>query len=474
MRLLVLGGGWFLGRAVVEEALARGWRVATFNRGRTGRDVAGVEAIRGDRTEPADVARLAGRGPWDVVVDTSGQEPWVVDLAASRLTATAGRYVFVSTVNAYQGWPVEPLDDRSPLRASRPDLRASEVDDLPRTDRYGTLKAGCELAVRHHVGDRALVLRPGVILGRYDYVGRLPWLLSRMRRGGQVLAGGPPSRPMVDHVYYGRGDRARIRLSDEQVRAIMDERARARSDIISELHRMVEDDPISAGDRRSGHLYLLTHPEFAPAEALVDFLSDRDSGRVIVQMMNGIVQDEPKDYPPSIGGLSGPSTRAEGRAFTSYHPEEGPRREEFTLEVVIREDGGVRLMCGRGTAEYRAPHTLDPPTMVVILGLVLSLARQIVTLAGQIGDQHAAYQGQWRLGILIDRLKGVLPADRLHPMSGSVGGPYSRDTYERITSATTEELTGAPRAGCGAAGCAAAARARRRQQLPCGQLTTPR
>jgi hypothetical protein len=318
-------------------------------------------------------------------------------------------------------------------------LLAGVTDDDGRAgDVCGTNLVGLVDRVGHVARDK---VRPSLIVRTHE-------VRDPDREGvGCLLVHVPRSTEaphMVDHVYYGRGDRARIRLSDEQVRAIMDERARARSDIISELHRMVEDDPISAGDRRSGHLYLLTHPEFAPAEALVDFLSDRDSGRVIVQMMNGIVQDEPKDYPPSIGGLSGPSTRAEGRAFTSYHPEEGPRREEFTLEVVIREDGGVRLMCGRGTAEYRAPHTLDPPTMVVILGLVLSLARQIVTLAGQIGDQHAAYQGQWRLGILIDRLKGVLPADRLHPMSGSVGGPYSRDTYERITSATTEELTGAP------------------------------
>jgi nucleoside-diphosphate-sugar epimerase len=130
------------------------------------------------------------------VVDTSGQEPWVVDLAASTLAPVVDRYVFVSTVNAYQGWPAEPLDDDSPLRSSRPDLRAADVEELRRTDRYGTLKAGCELAVTRHVGDRLLVLRPGVILGRYEYVGRLPWLLARMRRGGQVLAGGPPTRPI--------------------------------------------------------------------------------------------------------------------------------------------------------------------------------------------------------------------------------------------------------------------------------------
>ena len=73
--LLVLGGSWFLGRTVVAEALASGWSVCTFRRGRTGVDVPGVQTIRGDRTSPSGLARLASAGPWDLVVDTSGYVP---------------------------------------------------------------------------------------------------------------------------------------------------------------------------------------------------------------------------------------------------------------------------------------------------------------------------------------------------------------------------------------------------------------
>lgn len=50
MRILVMGGTWFLGRYVVEGALQRGWDVTTFNRGKSGKDVPGVEAVHGDRT----------------------------------------------------------------------------------------------------------------------------------------------------------------------------------------------------------------------------------------------------------------------------------------------------------------------------------------------------------------------------------------------------------------------------------------
>jgi nucleoside-diphosphate-sugar epimerase len=59
-------------------------------------------------------------------------------------------------------------------------------------DEYGPLKAGCEMACRTAFDPhRLLILRPHVVLGRYEYVGRLPWWLDRMRRGGAVLAPAP-------------------------------------------------------------------------------------------------------------------------------------------------------------------------------------------------------------------------------------------------------------------------------------------
>jgi hypothetical protein len=78
---------------------------------------------------------------------------------------------------------------------------------------------------------------------------------------------------MVDHVYYGRGDRANIRLSDEQVRSILADRARSQQDILADLRQMADDDPMREDDRKNGHLYLLARPDTAHDEALVDFLA---------------------------------------------------------------------------------------------------------------------------------------------------------------------------------------------------------
>src|SRR2546430_4112964 len=127
-RLLVLGGTWFLGRWLAQNAVDRGWQVTCFNRGRTGRDVAGVRSVRGDRTRPDDVARLAQLGPWDAVVDTSVYEPPDAVLTARALRPVAARYVLVSTVSAYRQWPHEPVDESSPLLPSPTGARASDPD----------------------------------------------------------------------------------------------------------------------------------------------------------------------------------------------------------------------------------------------------------------------------------------------------------------------------------------------------------
>ncbi|MFE9610238.1 NAD-dependent epimerase/dehydratase family protein [Streptomyces sp. NPDC006012] len=195
MRILVLGGSWFLGKHIAHGALGRGWAVTTFNRGRSGRDAEGVERIRGDRTNPADLERLAGHGPWDTVIDTSSSElpPRDVLAAVTALRRAARRWVHISTVSVYQGWPHRSLTDSSPLLDCPPD--ADETYGYTGEDgsptKYGFQKAGGERAVTEVFGDAGVVLRPGVILGPGEYVGRLPWWLERAQRGGRILAPAP-------------------------------------------------------------------------------------------------------------------------------------------------------------------------------------------------------------------------------------------------------------------------------------------
>jgi len=188
MRLLVLGGTHFVGRALVAAAQNRGHEVTTLNRGRTGADVDGVEALHADRSDRGQLARqLRGRS-WDAVLDTWSGAPAVVAASATLVAGRVGHFGYVSSASVYR-WPT-PLgaDESAPTVEADPDLD-SDAD-------YAVCKRGAELAVLRSFPDRALLARAGLILGPYEDVGRLPWWLARLARGGRVVAPGPPHRPL--------------------------------------------------------------------------------------------------------------------------------------------------------------------------------------------------------------------------------------------------------------------------------------
>jgi 2'-hydroxyisoflavone reductase len=185
VKLLLLGGPRFLGRALADAALGRGHELTFFNRGRTRPELyPEVERLQGDRS--GDLSALAGRR-WDAVLDTCGYLPDVVRASADAL-ADSGRYCFVSSVSVYADSSVRQ-DESGPV---------AELGDLPRDevtgDSYGALKALCEDAVRAAFGERALLIRPGLIVGPHDPTGRFTYWPHRIARGGEVLAPGPPER----------------------------------------------------------------------------------------------------------------------------------------------------------------------------------------------------------------------------------------------------------------------------------------
>lgn len=183
----MLGGPRFLGRAIADAALARGHELTFFNRGQTGPELyPEVERIVGDRT--SDVSALAGR-KWDAVIDTCGYVPAVVRASAETL-ADAGVYCFVSSVSVYADQSVPPTEGSAV--ATLGDLPADRVTD----ESYGALKALCEEEVRRVFDHRALVVRPGLIVGPHDPTGRFTYWPHRVSLGGEVLAPGTPDDPL--------------------------------------------------------------------------------------------------------------------------------------------------------------------------------------------------------------------------------------------------------------------------------------
>ncbi len=189
MRLLLLGGTEFAGRAVAEAALGRGWEVTVFHRGRHP-SPPGVRTLLGDRTALDGLAALdEDPGEWDVVVDTWSAAPRAVRDAARLLRGRAGRYVYVSSCSVYD-WapPAGYAEDAPVVRGASAD---ADVTDYARDKRGGELAA-----VDAFGAGRSVLVRAGLIIGPYENVGRLPWWLNRMARGGPVLAPGPRELPL--------------------------------------------------------------------------------------------------------------------------------------------------------------------------------------------------------------------------------------------------------------------------------------
>jgi 2'-hydroxyisoflavone reductase len=187
VRLLLLGGPKFLGRAVIETALAGGHKLTLFNRGRTNpEEFPEVERLQGDRD--GGLGALAGRS-WDAVVDTSGYVPRLVRDSAELLAGAVERYVFVSSISVYAGFS-EPVTETSPLAA----VEDETTEDVQ--EHYGALKALCERAVEDVFGDRGTSIRAGLIVGPHDPTGRFTYWPHRIARGGEVLVPGRPDRPV--------------------------------------------------------------------------------------------------------------------------------------------------------------------------------------------------------------------------------------------------------------------------------------
>lgn len=204
MKLLILGGTEFVGRAVTEAALARGWEITVFHRGRHA-PPPGVAELLGDRTVEGGLAAIAGVAEpadgtytWDLVVDTWSGAPSAVRDAARLLSGRAARYTYVSSRSVYDYPAPAGLAEDGPLVE---DASPDAGGDVP----YARAKRGGELAALDAFGDRALLARAGLIIGPWENVGRLPWWLTRIARGGPVLA---PGTPDLDLQYIDARDLA--------------------------------------------------------------------------------------------------------------------------------------------------------------------------------------------------------------------------------------------------------------------------
>jgi 2'-hydroxyisoflavone reductase len=208
LRILILGGTGFLGPKTIAAAVARGHEITIFNRGKREKiqplEIS-VEHLYGNRDPklPADeehpdgprgLAQLENRS-WDVAIDNSGMFPRHVDASARLLAPRVGRYIYISSISAYDEAAIPARDGDETAKLA--ELADPTVETMgPKFENYGGLKVLCERAAAAAFVDRAAIVRPGFIVGPGDPTDRFTYWPVRIGRGGTALAPGTPGDPL--------------------------------------------------------------------------------------------------------------------------------------------------------------------------------------------------------------------------------------------------------------------------------------
>jgi 2'-hydroxyisoflavone reductase len=203
MRILIIGGTRFVGRHLVEVARGRNHALTLFNRGQSDAGLfPDLEHIRGDRANPDDLAQLQSRR-WDAVIDTCGYAPVIAQLSVNALKDCAAHYTFISSISVYADTRIAGITEDHPVGTLSDEAASAIKTNTDVTgETYGPAKALCEQAVLRAFPGKALIIRPGLIVGPNDPTDRFTYWPVRVAQGGAVLAPGSPD--WVTQVIDGR------------------------------------------------------------------------------------------------------------------------------------------------------------------------------------------------------------------------------------------------------------------------------
>lgn len=190
MRVLVVGGTRFVGRHLVEAAIAAGHDVTLLHRGRSGSDLFPQADHRlADRNDSPALAEALADGEWDATIDVSAYRPRQVTSLADALDGRGGAYVYVSSASVYNPVTTGFAEDGRLFDEILP-----PPEEITNTT-YGPLKVSCERIARERFAD-SLVVRPTYVVGPWDHSGRFDYWVHRVARGGEILAPGSEDDPL--------------------------------------------------------------------------------------------------------------------------------------------------------------------------------------------------------------------------------------------------------------------------------------
>ncbi len=189
MKLLVLGGTQFVGRAIVEILVEKGHEVVLFTRGQTNPGLfSNLRKIQGDRL--VDLSEAATED-WDAVIDVSGYVVKAANKAVEAFRDKAKHYVFISTISVIDVEKGGIHDENAP-RLTMENLDDAEVS----AETYGPLKTRFEDILQEGFPGRLTIIRPGLVAGPNDPTDRFTLWATLTESNERFPAPPNPDQPI--------------------------------------------------------------------------------------------------------------------------------------------------------------------------------------------------------------------------------------------------------------------------------------
>lgn len=180
LKILVLGGTYFVGPSIVKAALKNNHSVTLFNRGITNPKLfPTLNLIKGDREEGINAYDPLMKEQWDVVIDVWPEKSKLVEEATRALIDHANHYVFISSIAVYNNFREVGLNEEYEVVSLA--LEKAEWE-------YPEEKLAAELFVQDRFPDNHTILRAGPIKGWRDPALDLLYWLIKLNRDESIIA----------------------------------------------------------------------------------------------------------------------------------------------------------------------------------------------------------------------------------------------------------------------------------------------
>lgn len=262
----------------------------------------------------------------------------------------------------------------------------------------------------------------------------------------------PVAPHMVDHKYFGRGDKTKYAMDDAEVDRLHRLRDQAGEDSRRVLDWLVSRDPVPMGEQKHAHFFFIARPTRPLTQLTVDLVRRHDfwdEFRNILGAAAKSVPSTPDGYGASLLSLtSSPARRLDGIALSERltydrRPDGDARDPESIYEVELAESGEVRIFIGRLSDTGKTAFS-DELEELLFDGWVPELVREGISVAAQVA-QRFDYRGPWSLGVAMTRIGGLTVYSNARELTRSPRKIESTaDHYRAWTQATGDELSTTP------------------------------